>query len=112
MSRLDSERRRIYTVLTGIFILTLPCYCLGFALLSLDAQRDSLPATQTPPLSITPPALPFTTTATLSQILPSPVTPTLPPTATSTLPPTPTQFIPPTRTPTASLPNSATPTIT
>ena len=39
-STAESVRRRTYTILTGIILLTLPCYCVGFLAL---AMADSSP---------------------------------------------------------------------
>src|SRR4051794_41412552 len=97
-------RRRTYTILTGIILLTLPCYCAGFIALSIlpgGAGSDST-ATRLPTLTGQP-----TGTATIT---PSPVpSPTLGPPI-ETLPPTPSQFVPPSRTPTT--PATLTPTPT
>src|SRR5215216_2664302 len=96
----NPARRRTYTILTGIILLTLPCYCAGFIALSIGpgaAGSDST-ATNLPTLTGQPSA-----TAT---ILPT-ATATLGPPI-ETLTPPPSQFVPPSRTPT----NSPTPTPT
>ncbi|MBM2851122.1 MAG: hypothetical protein HW418_4064 [Anaerolineales bacterium] len=50
----ESTRRRTYTILTGIILLTLPCYCAGFIALALAPQPG---AATLPPLTATAAAL-------------------------------------------------------
>src|SRR5258706_4921366 len=92
----NPARRRTYTILTGIILLTLPCYCAGFIALSIGpgAAGGEATATHLPTLTGQP-----TGTATIT---PSPTaSPTVGPPI-ETLPPTPSQFVPPSRTPTNS----------
>src|SRR3989304_12977 len=103
----ESSKRRTYTILAGIIILTLPCYCAGFVALAL-APRPGRPTPTSQEATLTsPPLLP-----TVTETLAGPPTGTAvtftpgPPTA--TLQSTPTQFIPPSRTPTATFTDTPT----
>ena len=99
------SRRRTYTVLIGIIVLTLPCYCAGIVALML-APGEGAPPTLPAVLSPTP-----TETATVVDI---PGTLTAIPTATrftpTPLPSTPDQFTTPTTLPSATPTPTETPT--
>src|SRR5712691_2483753 len=84
----NSARRRTYSILTGIILLTLPCYCAGFIALSLAPAPPNGNATA--PLLATITGQPSATASVT--VTPSPAEPS------ATLLATTTQFVPPTRT--------------
>ena len=114
LADLASGKRTVYGVLIAVILLTLPCYCLGFAVLAAapGAQRPLvLPTGVTLTAAVEPSAtrLPSGTLGpTPTNWVPPTLTPTPPPTKTSTPVSTPTPA-PATLTPTP--PPSATPTV-
>lgn len=115
---LKDSRRRIYTILVGIILLTIPCYCVGvFALTrapegGFEAVPPTLPVvvSSTPTNTAVPTIEPEeltavpTTTYRFATFTPGP--------ATATLPATPHQFLTPTRLPTLTPTPTNTPTAT
>src|SRR5258707_15711279 len=100
----NSARRRTYSILTGIILLTLPCYCAGFIALSLAPAAPGGPPTATLLATIT--GQPAATGSATITFTPSPAQPS------ATLLATTTQFLPPTPTATnvPSATNTGTPT--
>src|SRR5512137_1377553 len=82
LADLASGKRTVYGILIAIILLTIPCYCLGFAALAFKPDAQQQRPTATPP-----PAIP---------------TPLVEPSATNvpvgTIGPTPTGWVPPTLT--------------
>ncbi|MEK7311649.1 MAG: hypothetical protein AAB382_06740, partial [Chloroflexota bacterium] len=118
LSEVERRRRRTYAILTGIIVLTVPCYCAGFFALMFAPNTPTPGAATALPSTPTQLVLPTTAAAPTTEV---PTTPTLtvtPGGPTVTKPATPTQFVPPTSTftpsptftPTATFTN--TPTIT
>ncbi|HRE27716.1 MAG TPA: hypothetical protein PK954_13845, partial [Anaerolineales bacterium] len=93
----DRARQRTYSVLTAIFLFTLPLYCLGFVALAVapDPNRPRTPTLS--PIEATLTAL-ATLMPTATVAPPTAIVVGTPGEATATLPSTPTQFVPPTRT--------------
>lgn len=107
MQAADAKKKRIRTILIAIIIATIPCYCLGLALLRIagDASKPTPTAlpTQPPPTAVVEVATPTFTEVPPPTMTPLPVivpTETWTPTMTFTL------LVPPTRTP---LPETPTP---
>src|SRR5262245_32389924 len=97
----NNPRRRTYTFLTGLILLTLPCYCAGFIALALAPTPGTTPS-PTNTLLATYTGLPpqtVTGTVTLETLTPTLTLTASPSTPTGTFQATPTQFVPPSRTP-------------
>ncbi|HFB52542.1 MAG TPA: hypothetical protein ENJ48_02495, partial [Anaerolineae bacterium] len=109
LDSLSPQRRTTYTLLFLAIVMTLPCYCVGFALLNTPVSTPEAQQFFTPTPFIWTPS----PTATSNIATPTPVLPIETPTPTDTLEPTPTQYFPtvvPTATPTFTPRPTATPT--